>query len=91
MGKKEISDSKFCFPSITKEHIARIHEGKKPEKIKCSICEKLVASKGSLKEHIAVVHDGKKPFKCDICDTSCTKQSTLKKHIRTVHDKEKSV
>jgi KRAB domain-containing zinc finger protein len=45
-------DSKFYFPSAMKEHIARIHEGKIPEKIKCSICEKLVASKGSLKKHI---------------------------------------
>ena len=44
MGKKEISDSKFCFPSIMKEHIAQIHDEKTPEKIKCSIVEKLFAN-----------------------------------------------
>ena len=59
-----------------KKHLAQIHGEKTPEKIKCSIVEKLFASKCSLKEHIAVVHDGKKPFKCDLCDTSCATQST---------------
>ena len=59
----------------------------KTEKIKCSICEKLFASKCSLKEHIAAVHDGKKPFKCDFFfNTSCATQSKLKKHIRTAHE-----
>ena len=60
--------------------------GEKTEKIKCSIFEKLFASKCSLKEHIAIVHDGKKPFKCDVCNTSCATQSKLKKHFRTAHE-----
>ena len=32
MGKKEISDTKFCFPSIMKVHIAQIHDGEKGDK-----------------------------------------------------------
>ena len=70
-----------------KKHIAQIHEGEKPEKIQCSICEKLFTSKRSLKEHTAVVHDDKKPFKCDSCDISCATKSKLKRHIRMVHER----
>ena len=34
MGKKEISDSKFCFLSIMKKLIARIHVGKKQKRLR---------------------------------------------------------
>ena len=67
--------------------MARIHEGKKTEKIKCRICEKLFASKCSLKEQIPVVHDGKKLFKCDFCNNSCATQFKLKTHFRKLMKK----
>ena len=38
-----------------KEHIANIHEGKKP--FKCDICDTKFARKSHLKNHITSVHE----------------------------------
>ena len=48
----------FSQSSSLKEHIASVHEGKKP--FKCSICDYSCSRGSHLTMHIASVHEGKK-------------------------------
>ena len=50
------------------QHVATVHEGKKP--FKCDICNFSCSQKSNMKKHVAAVHEGNKPFKCAICDYS---------------------
>ena len=40
-----------------KQHVASVHEGKKP--FKCDNCDYSCSQKGNLKTHVQSVHDGK--------------------------------
>ena len=66
------------------EHIASVHEGKKP--FKCDKCEVYFGLKYDLNLHIASVHEGKKPFKCEICDDQFELKHELNEHIASVHE-----
>ena len=41
-----------------KNHVASVHEGKKP--FKCESCDYRFAQKSDMKRHVALVHEGKK-------------------------------
>ena len=58
MKECEICHKKFCNKSYLRDHIASVHEGKKP--FKCSICDYKYSGKSSLTRHIASMHQGKK-------------------------------
>ena len=66
--KCQICDSSLKSKRNLKNHIASVHERKKP--FKCIICDTSFTTKQSLKNHIASVHEGKKPFQCNICDAN---------------------
>ena len=66
------------------QHIAAIHEGKKP--FKCDTCDYSCSEKGSMKKHVSSVHEGKKSFKCEVCNSSCSEKSNLNQHVALVHE-----
>ena len=69
------------------DHIARIHEGKKP--LECTDCQFTVTKTSNLKKHIETVHEGIKPFKCEICEIRFAHKSGYKYHVTAIHDKKK--
>ena len=58
--------AKFDQMPDLNEHIASVHEGKKP--FKCDKCESCFNLKKDLNVHVASVHEGNKPFQCKMCD-----------------------
>ena len=67
-----ICDYTFSQKWHLKQHIASVHEGKKPHE--CSICDYTSSKKANLEKHIKSVHQGKKPHKCSICDYTSSKK-----------------
>ena len=61
------------------EHIARVHEGKRPNK--CSVCDKLFSRKSKFNEHIASVHKGD----CSVCEKEFSSKSNTTSHIAKLH------
>ena len=86
-----IPDSYALFLPTTKskfkQHVASIHEGKKP--FKCDICDHSCSHKGNMKTHVASVHKVKKSFKCDICGYSCSQKGNMNSHVADVHEGKK--
>ena len=72
------------------QHIASVHEGKKPEKLfKCSNCDYRGRTKWDIQRHSARIHQRKKPHECSICDYKCSEKGSLKKHTTSVHEGKK--
>ena len=67
---------------LFKVHLKINHEGIKPKKRPCPICNKEVLS---LKKHTDAVHDKKKPHACYICDMRFSQASILKTHLKGRH------
>ena len=63
------------------------HESKKS--FQCSVCNKMLSSKGNLKIHVLTVHEQKKPFECSECHKSFRQKGNLKIHLLTVHERNK--
>ena len=61
-----------------RQHIASVHEGKKPHK--CSICDYSFSEKGNMIKHIESVHEERNSNKCSIWDCSCSTKANLKLH-----------
>ena len=78
----------FAGKSRLNEHVAYVHEGKKP--FKCETCQASFADKRNLKSHVSVVHEGKKAFKCSVCNAEFTLKSPLNTHMATIHGGKKS-
>ena len=70
------------------EHIATVHEGKKP--YGCSLCDSKFTQNGSLRRHIASVHERKRSFQCKTCDGKFTTKQYLNIHIKSIHEENKS-
>lgn len=52
--------------------------------IRCHICNKQFASKGSLKAHV-FLHTGHKPFRCSFCNHRSATKGQMKVHIGRLH------
>ena len=55
-----ICNKHFTSKTYLKEHIATVHEGKKP--FQCANCDSRFTKQSKLKIHNASFHDGPKPF-----------------------------
>ena len=77
----------FGHQSIMNQHIATVHEGKKP--FKCEACDARFGRKDTMNQHIEAKHEGKKPFKCEACDAKFTTKQSMTNHIESKH-KEKN-
>jgi hypothetical protein len=53
---------------------------------KCSICEKVLASKTCLKSHIKYVHSEERKHSCNRCDSKFKHKKDLKNHCLYVHN-----
>jgi len=76
---------KISGNSKLKQHIASVHEKKKP--IKCELYNYSCAIAGTLNKHIAAIIERKNPFKCDLCDSSFLDKGCLNYHVASVHEK----
>ena len=57
--KCEFCDHRCSQNSKLIQHVASVHEGKKP--FECRICESKFKSKQASDKHMASIHEGKKP------------------------------
>ena len=73
-----ICNSTFTHKSSLKNHIATVHEGKKP--LKCDY------KKCGLNRHILAIHEGKVLYKCQICNKNVLDKIDIKRHLKVVHD-----
>ena len=54
--------------------------------VKCSICEKVLASKMCLKTHMKYVHSEERVHSCNRCDVKFKHKKDLKNHTLYVHN-----
>ena len=66
-------------------HIRTIHEGRKPEPSKCSLCDRYFTTKAQVKVHILAVHEKKRPYACELCNLSFAQTAHLKTHMKGKH------
>ena len=94
-----ICNSTFTSSRHMKNHISRVHEGKKP--FECTLCDYSSSTEGNLKTHIEVVHEEQKPFKCTMpndyqaeietthtcgyCDYTSSSIVYFNKHLKSHH------
>ena len=83
--KCSICDKESSQKGHLNEHIARVHEGKRPHKY--SVCDKVFTRKSKLNEHIASVHEGD----CSVCEKESSCKSNMTRHIANVHFVKKSL
>jgi len=53
----------------------------------CSICNKILSSRGKLKRHINTVHYKLEKCTCDICNKEFAHKGSLNIHIKSVHNR----
>ena len=70
-----ICGTNFSFKPQLKNHIAAIHDGKKPNN--CTICNYASFTKAKLKKHIKSVHDRKKPYECSACKKTFSQKEKI--------------
>jgi KRAB domain-containing zinc finger protein len=68
-----------------RNHIRIYHDGIKPKKATCTLCNKEFCSGRALKLHTDAVHEKKRPYACYLCDSSFAQSSTLKTHLKGKH------
>ena len=73
-----ICQAVFSKPSNCKQHIAKVHEEKRP--FECNECAKKFKDKSTLNTHIKGIHMDKQPFSCKICTRGFNRKSRLLKH-----------
>ena len=69
------------------QHIARVHEGKKP--CLCIVCGSSFFRDADLRTHVEQVHEKVRHFKCTLCESSFFKRTGLEKHTKAVHEGKK--
>ena len=67
-----------------KDHVDRVHEGKK--KYACPTCDQRFSVKHSMTSHINAVHEKVKTVTCVFCNQSFSNKQQLKNHIGKVHE-----
>ena len=83
-----ICKKQFCNSTSLKNHMEKVHEGKKskkpgPKSKACPYCGKTFPG-GGLKYHVQAIHEGKK-FECLLCDKKFTLQKTVIDHFELFH------
>ena len=73
-----ICQAVFSKPSNCKQHIAKVHEEKRP--FECNECANKFKDKSTLDTHIKGIHMDKKLFNCKICPRGFTRKSRLLIH-----------
>ena len=85
--KKFIKHELNALDDTKQQHVASVHEEKKP--FKCDSCDYSCNRKINLKQHIVSVHEAKRSFKCESCEYGCASKGNLKKHVASVHEGKK--
>ena len=73
-----ICQAVFSKPSNCKQHIAKVHEEKRP--FECNECANKFKDKSTLDTHIKGIHMDKQPFSCKICTRGFNRKSRLSRH-----------
>ena len=85
-AKCETCNKQFPHVKNLKDHIRKVHEGKKPPKnFMCDPCGTSCVTPSKLKVHVEAVHERKKPFRCEMCSKSFSSKPCLTKHVSKVH------
>ena len=82
----EVCGSRQRSKQAVKDHIAMVHEGKRPWPCPVQECGKTFAKKQYVDEHVAVTHRGEAPFTCKFCPQTFTRRRAMLMHRRTVHE-----
>ena len=85
----DICGTAFGTVGNLKNHVERVHEHKRPQRIKncpCSVCGKLFYTTYKVKVHIRTVHEGikkvvEKKHMCGMCGNYFATPSHLQTHI----------
>ena len=80
----EICDRSFKSQRNLNNHIAAVHELKKP--LECKICNKKFARKEKINQHVFTVHEKLKLFQCSVCDHKTSSKGNMKSHINSRHE-----
>ena len=84
--KCDFCEKEFHQANTLKDHIASVHEGKKPVlSYDCEKCGKYFLKKSHLVDHINIVHEKNYNHKCDLCEKAFCRPGKLKAHIESVH------
>ena len=73
-----ICQAVFSKPSNCKQHIAKVHEEKRP--FECNECANKFKDKSTLDTHMKGIHMNKQPYSCKICTRGFNRKSRLLKH-----------
>ena len=65
-------------------HIKQVHE--KAGKVKCDICDQILANTATLKLHKKAKHEKSKSFQCKLCDMAFSQPSALSNHKSNIHE-----
>lgn len=73
----------YTAKNTLKEHVAMVHEKKKP--FKCQSCDKAFGRIQSLNQHHRLVHLKSKPFLCQYCGKAFGQSGHVKRHVKIMH------
>ena len=83
--KCESCDYSCLLEDDLQQHLASVHEGKKP--LKCEFSDYSCLFKDDLQQYVASVHEGKKPFKCESYDYTRLLKDKIQQHIASIHER----